>query len=291
MGSGAERRVSRWVQLLKGEHAGDPETIELVLSERWDAALSDFAERAVVAAWTVSWLLTELEFVARLGQSYLLGLSPEIFEVYAWRSEECLRRAVAMAERCLDADALPMELSAAVRLVSDRYRFVPGSGTADATMPEAVEAVVERLGGAARVLAGAIQAESRLIRPDGWVAELERIYSVPCQPTNDCTSRELVQNQVGIQPKARAVRGRRAGRTVREPDTTEPAQLTLDSRASATATQWETDLRPWTLSEMARHLDVSRQRLYQLPTFMRLWKQVQADRHNRKTALNARYID
>jgi hypothetical protein len=177
-----ERPESRWLCWLTGEYAGDPETLSLIVHERWQAAGADLAKRADVVAWSMGWLLSELEHTVRLGRDYLDALpeggvmvagywddpdGPEakLYAFYGHRVGECLRRALEASERCLEDGVLEMEsLSMAVRLARHRYSDLlslnPGA--------------LDRTEGAVRVLGSAIEAESRLVRPEDWAGELRR---------------------------------------------------------------------------------------------------------------------
>jgi len=127
-----EDAEARWARWESGEYAEDPETKLLILMERWHAAKDDPYARGRVALRAAVWLLEELSECVRLGRSYLLvapnpddsplGPYHELVGLFHWRIQECLRRAVAMAEH--SREAMSMELQAAADIACKHYSRV-----------------------------------------------------------------------------------------------------------------------------------------------------------------------
>lgn len=165
---------ARWLRWERGEYAADPETKLLVLHERWESAGDDFARRDSVVRRAVIWVVEELRECVRLGRSFLNALpahyreSPDtssaliepyraFFELYVWRVEECLKRALVMAYRCQEAEAMGWELSAAVSIAEAHFRSA--SLVLTVLSAGAVETSIGYLEAAESAMVGAVHSE------------------------------------------------------------------------------------------------------------------------------------
>lgn len=129
---------ARWARLLSGESGSDPETRVLILHEKWENAGDDRQRRYDVFVESLAWLVAELNECARLGRLAtdaptveasgplhdgvdLSNPDAALLDLYWYRVEECLRRAVRKASDFGEQVGLGMEVAAGLKVAAESY--------------------------------------------------------------------------------------------------------------------------------------------------------------------------